>query len=466
MNTRIETDSIGTIEVPLSARYGAQTQRAIDNFHIAGRPLPGDFIHAVALIKREAAAANAELKLLDPAIAAAIGAAADAVLAGQHADQFPVDVYQTGSGTSTNMNVNEVLAHLASERCGQPVHPNNHVNICQSSNDVIPTALQLSATLQLHRTLLPALEQLAAVIDRREQELADVVKTGRTHLMDAMPIRLDQELSGWRAQILSADERIEDTLDRLCALPLGGTAVGTGINAHPRFAASTIARLAAATGLPLQPARNAFERMASVDTAVELSGQLRTLALALLKIANDLRWMNSGPYAGLGEIRLAALQPGSSIMPGKVNPVIPEAVAMAAAQVVGLDTAIALAGQSGNFQLNVMLPLVADNLLTMIGLLARGCEALAGRGGILDFEVNREQLAAQAARNPMLVTALAPHIGYQLAAEIAKRAIAENRSVLELARELTELDEATLHQVLDSQRLTEGGIVAGVSGGG
>ncbi len=456
--TRREQDSLGVVEVPEQALYGAQTQRAVENFDIAGRPMPHAFICALALIKREAARANSELGLLDDVVAEAIAAAADQVLAGRHDDQFPVDVYQTGSGTSTNMNMNEVLAHIASTQLGQPVHPNDHVNLGQSSNDVIPTALHLSAALELHRSLLPSLDELTGVILRRESELAQVVKTGRTHLMDAMPIRMDQELSGWRLQISNAGERIEDALDRLCGLALGGTAVGTGVNADPQFAERAIARLARATGLDLKPCRNRFERLSSVDSAVELSGQLRGLALALIKIANDLRWMNSGPYCGLAEIQLAALQPGSSIMPGKVNPVVPEAVAMAATQCVGLDAAIALAGQSGNFQLNVMLPLVADNLLSMIGLLARASRQLAGRGAIADFTVNEELLARRAARNPILVTALAPTIGYQAAAEIAKRAISENRPILEVAQELTDLDETTLERLLDSRALTEAGI--------
>lgn len=459
--TRCEQDSLGTVEVPLTALYGAQTQRAVDNFHLAGRPLPVSFLRALALIKREAARVNVELKLLESDAGEAIAAAADRILGGEYLDQFPVDVYQTGSGTSTNMNMNEVLAHLASAATDTAIHPNDSVNLGQSSNDVIPTALHLSTALELHRALLPAIEGLAETIQRREQELADVVKTGRTHLMDAMPIRMDQELSGWRAQILNAEERIEDCLDRLCGLPLGGTAVGTGINAHPMFAERVVARLADATGLPLKMCRNRFERLSSVDTAVELSGQLRVLALSLIKIANDLRWMNSGPYSGLAEIQLKALQPGSSIMPAKVNPVIPEAVAMAATQCIGLDAAVAMAGQSGNFQLNVMLPLVADNLLSMTDLLGRACEHLGGSGGIADFSVNRELLAARAARNPILITALAPLIGYARAAEIAKRALSENLPIAEVARSMTDLDDATLERLLDSRALTEGGIADG-----
>lgn len=462
--TRIERDSLGDIAVPATALYGAQTQRAIENFSLSGRSLPALFIQALTSIKREAAAVNAELGLLDPALATAIGSAADEIAGGAHADQFPIDVFQTGSGTSTNMNVNEVLAHRASALSGRQVHPNDHVNVGQSSNDVIPTTLQLSALLQWQRELDPALQQLAELIGRRGAELADVVKTGRTHLMDAMPIRLDQELSGWQQQLLNARERLQQSAQRLGELPLGGTAVGTGINADPQFAPRVIERLATATQLPLRPCRNRFERLASVDSAVEFSGQLRTLAIALIKICNDLRWMNSGPYSGLGEIQLAALQPGSSIMPGKVNPVIPEACAMAATQCVGLDAAIAIAGQSGNFQLNVMLPLVADNLLQMIGLLARVCTALGGRGGIADFSVQREALAAKAARNPILVTALAPEIGYELSAQIVKRAVAEQRPIIDVAAEMSSIERSRLEQLLDPRLLTEPGINTG--GGG
>ena len=453
-DTRLEQDSLGRIAVPADALYGAQTQRALENFDIAGRPLPPAFIHALARIKRAAALVNAELGVLDPEIAVAIGNAATEVIGGQHDEQFPVDVFQTGSGTSTNMNVNEVLAHLASAASGLSVHPNDHVNAGQSSNDIIPTTLQLSAALSLQAELQPALEQLAQLIATRAALFGDVVKTGRTHLMDAMPIRLDQEMSGWRQQIVNAGERLGDTLRRLCELPLGGTAVGTGVNAHPRFSAAVVKRLADETQLPLVPGRNFFERLSSVDTALELSGQLRVLAAAILKISNDLRWMNSGPNSGLGEIQLAALQPGSSIMPGKVNPVIPEACAMACAQCLGLDAAIAIAGQSGNFQLNVMLPLVADNLLTMLTVLARTCRALGGHGGIGDFQVNRAYLAEQAARNPILATALAPLIGYQRAAEIVKTANAENRPLLDVAQSMTDLDAATLQHLLDIQRLT------------
>ena len=453
-NTRLESDSLGAIEVPAQALYGAQTQRAIANFKIAGRPLPSLFIHSIVRIKREAASVNAALDLLPANFASAITQAADEILAGAHADQFPVDVYQTGSGTSTNMNVNEVLAHLATKIAAEKIHPNDHINLGQSSNDVIPSALQLSAALHYRQYLLPRLDTLIAVITAREKTLSDVVKTGRTHLMDAMPIRFDQELSAWRQLLINARERGEEMLLRLCELPLGGTAVGTGVNTHPQFAPRTLQQLAASTGLPLRVGRNLFERMSQLDSAVELSGQLRALALGLIKICNDLRWMNSGPHDGLNDIQLAALQPGSSIMPGKVNPVIPEACAMALTQCIGLDTTIAFAAQAGNFQLNVMLPMVADNLLTMIELLARSCAALAGAGGIVDFAVDRKTLAEHAARNPILATALAPKVGYQLAADIVKRAEKEQRPLLEVATAMTDIEAATLAQLLDPLRLT------------
>jgi len=457
-DTRIEHDSMGEVRVPATALYGAQTQRAIDNFSIAGRPLPFAFIAALAALKAAAAQVNAELGAVPENIAAAIAEAANEIRRGHHADQFPVDVYQTGSGTSTNMNVNEVLAHLAAARCKIPVHANDHVNASQSSNDVIPSTLQLSALQQWQEQLEPALTALENCIGARATELRDVIKTGRTHLMDAMPIRMDQELSGWQQQIANARERLRDSAQRLGELPLGGTAVGTGINADARFGERVIARLTAQTALPLRPCRNRFERMSSLDSALEFSGQLRVLAGALIKICNDLRWMNSGPYSGLGEIQLAALQPGSSIMPGKVNPVIPEACAMAATQCLGLDAAIAVAAQSGNFQLNVMLPLAADNLLQMIALLARSCSALAGHGGIADFTVARATLAAKAARNPVLATALAPVLGYELTAQIVKRALAEQRPLLEVAAEMSKIDAAKLRQLLEPRRLTEGGL--------
>ena len=449
---RIESDSLGEIEVPAEALYGAQTQRAVDNFHISGMPMPAGIISSLGLIKAAAASANAELGLLEPEMAKSISQAALSIAQGEHQEQFPVDIFQTGSGTSTNMNANEVIATLASEHLGKPVHPNDHVNCSQSSNDVIPTAIHVSAELALHNTLMPALHHLAMVIAAREEELADSIKTGRTHLMDAMPLSLAQELSGWRAQLEQAAERIDTSRIQLRHLAQGATAVGTGINADPKFAEHFCAHLSAGCGVSFAPAKNFFAALASQDIAVALSGQLKSLAVALMKIANDLRWMNSGPLSGLGEISLKALQPGSSIMPGKVNPVIPEAVAMAAAQVIGNDSAITIGGQSGNFQLNVMLPLIAHNLLQSIALLANSCTALADHC-ITDFVVNRENIDANLARNPILVTALNREIGYSKAAEIAKRAYREERPILEIAQEMTDLAPEKLAQLLDPRKL-------------
>ena len=453
---RIERDSLGKIQVSAEALWGPQTQRAVQNFPISGRPLPRDFIRALALIKAAAAHANATLGQLDRPLAEAIAQAALEVADGVHDRQFPIDVFQTGSGTSTNMNANEVIATLAARSARIEVHPNDHVNMSQSSNDVIPTAIQVSACLLARAQLLPALRRLRATIDRRARALNKVVKTGRTHLMDAMPITFGQELSGWSAQVGSAQSRIEESLARLAELPLGGTAVGTGINADPRFAKMAVARLSKLSGVRFRCALNRFESMAAQDHAVALSGQLNALACALMKISNDLRWMNSGPLAGLGEIALPALQPGSSIMPGKVNPVIPEAVGMVCAQVIGQHTTITVAGQSGNFQLNVMLPVIADNLLGSIGLLANASRLLADRA-IAGFTVNRDRVSATLARNPILVTALNRRIGYEQGAAIAKRAYAEGRGVQEVAREMTELGDEELSMLLDPSRLTQGG---------
>ena len=453
---RIERDSLGKIQVSAEALWGPQTQRAVQNFPISGRPLPRDFIRALALIKAAAAHANATLGQLDRPLAEAIAQAALEVADGVHDRQFPIDVFQTGSGTSTNMNANEVIATLAARSARIEVHPNDHVNMSQSSNDVIPPAIQVSACLLARAQLLPALRRLRATIDRRARALNKVVKTGRTHLMDAMPITFGQELSGWSAQVGSAQSRIEESLARLAELPLGGTAVGTGINADPRFAKMAVARLSKLSGVRFRCALNRFESMAAQDHAVALSGQLNALACALMKISNDLRWMNSGPLAGLGEIALPALQPGSSIMPGKVNPVIPEAVGMVCAQVIGQHTTITVAGQSGNFQLNVMLPVIADNLLGSIGLLANASRLLADRA-IAGFTVNRDRVSATLARNPILVTALNRRIGYEQGAAIAKRAYAEGRGVQEVAREMTELGDEELSMLLDPSRLTQGG---------
>lgn len=450
--TRIESDSLGEVEVPTAALYGAQTQRAVDNFQISGTAMPADFIGALGLIKSAAARANAELGLLDPAMAASISNAALSIAQGQHTEQFPVDIFQTGSGTSTNMNANEVIATLATAHLGKPVHPNDHVNCSQSSNDVIPTAIHVSAELALHHLLMPALKRLASAISEREEALADSIKTGRTHLMDAMPLSLAQELSGWRAQLEQAAQRIDTSRTQLRYLAQGATAVGTGINADPQFAARFCFYLSESCESSFAPADNFFAALASQDIAVALSGQLKSLAVALMKIANDLRWMNSGPLSGLGEISLKALQPGSSIMPGKVNPVIPEAVAMAAAQVIGNDSAITIGGQSGNFQLNVMLPLIAHNLLQSIVLLANSCEALTD-DCINDFVVNSENIDANLARNPILVTALNREIGYSKAAEIAKRAYSEGRPVLAVALEMTDLPQETLAELLNPRKL-------------
>ncbi|ATG75556.1 aspartate ammonia-lyase [Zobellella denitrificans] len=455
MKMRTERDSMGDIQVPADALYGAQTQRAINNFPISGQHLPGTFIRALAKIKAACAHANGELKRLEQDKADAIIKAAEEVIAGRHADAFPIDVYQTGSGTSTNMNLNEVLAHLATASLGRPVGANDDVNMGQSSNDVIPSAIHVSAALALSRELLPALHRLEQAILTKAEQLGGLVKTGRTHLMDAMPLRFDQELGGWATQVRHGRERLEGLQSRLQQLALGGTAIGTGINADPRQAELACDYLNRHTGLDFCPADDYFYSLSSQDTAVELSGQLKTLAVALMKIANDLRWMNSGPLTGLAEIQLPALQPGSSIMPGKVNPVIPEAVAMVAAQVIGLDCAITVAGQSGNFQLNVMLPLVANNLLTMTRLLANSTPLLADT--IAGFTVNQAHIDQSLARNPILVTALNPVIGYAKAAEIAKKAYAEGRPILEVALEHSGLTEEQLRKLLDPVALTKGG---------
>jgi len=454
---RLERDSMGELEVPSEARWGAQTQRAIDNFQISGIAMPRQFIRAVGLIKWAAASANEELGLIDSAFAAAIRDAALAVADGRHDAQFPVDVFQTGSGTSSNMNANEVVANLASEAAGASVHPNDHVNMSQSSNDVVPSAIHVSAALGLTERLLPALEHLATTIERKAALLDKVVKTGRTHLMDAMPLRVGQELTGWATQVRADHYRVAGTLQRLSGLALGGTAVGTGINAHPQFGLRAAAALAGRTGIAFRPADSYFEALSSQDTAVELSGQLKTTAVSLMKIANDLRWMNSGPLTGLAEIALPALQPGSSIMPGKVNPVIPEAVAMVAAQVIGNDTTITIAGQSGNFQLNVMLPVVAFNLLQSIELLAASAMALADRA-IDGFVVNEARLAAALERNPILVTALNPVIGYERAAAIAKTAYESGEPIRAVAARMTDLSDAELDRLLDPRAATRGGI--------
>ena len=455
---RVERDSMGELRVPAQALWGAQTQRAVQNFPLSGLRMPRGFIRALGLVKWAAAGANVELGELDKVRGFAIQKAALEVAEGRHDAHFPVDVFQTGSGTSSNMNANEVIAHLATQYAGgTQVHPNDHVNRCQSSNDVIPTAIHLAAALAVTEQLLPGLKELSETIARKAGDVGEVVKTGRTHLMDAMPLTLGQELGAWRAQVDDGVARLQACRPRLHALALGGTAIGSGINAPEGFAARATSLLSLQTGLDLQPNRNLFAAIAAQDTAVELSGQLRTLAVTLMKIANDLRWMNSGPLAGLGEIALPALQPGSSIMPGKVNPVVPEAVAMIAAQVMGHDATIAIAGQSGTFQLNVMLPVIAHNLLHSIDLLANASRTLA-RSAVAGFAVNARQIAGALDRNPMLVTALAPVIGYDQAAAIAKRALAEGRPIREVAAEMTDLDERRLARLLDPAALTRGGV--------
>jgi len=452
---RIEKDSLGEVRVAAGSLWGAQTQRAADNFRIGRQRMPAELVRAIGLVKWAAAETNGELGELPAPVAAAIAAAALEVADGSHADQFPLGVFQTGSGTSTNMNVNEVIAHLAGARLGRSVHPNDDVNRCQSSNDVMPTAIHVAAAIAVGSALLPALARLAGAIGAKAREVGGQVKTGRTHLMDALPVTLGQEMGAWRAQVEDAAARVESVRPRLHRLALGGTAVGTGANSHPEFAKRAIARLAAHTGLAFTEAPDRFAAMASQDTAVELSGALRAAAVTLLKISNDLRWMNSGPLAGLSEVSLPALQPGSSIMPGKVNPVIPEAVAMAATRVLAHDVAVGMAGASGNFQLNVMLPLVADALADSIALLADSANALAERA-IPGLTVHAGRLSESLGRNPMLLTALAPRIGYDRAAAIAKRAYSESRPILDVAVEETGLPRDELARILDPARLARG----------
>ncbi len=449
---RIEHDSFGQLQVPADALYGAQTQRAVENFSISTYGMPYEFITALALIKAAVAAANGELGHLSKTQAAAIVKAAEQIANGQWREHFPVEVFQTGSGTSSNMNANEVIATLASKSSKLKIHPNDHVNAGQSSNDVIPSAIQVSASLVLHKNLLPSLKHLQKLIDKRARELTRVIKTGRTHLMDAMPLSFAQELSGWSAQVASCIERFEDTSKRLQNLPLGGTAIGTGINADKKMPRIACQYLKKQSGIKFVEAKNKFESIAAQDHVLELSGQCNVLAACLMKISNDLRWMNSGPLAGLGEIELKALQPGSSIMPGKVNPVIPEAVAMVCAQVMGNHTTITVAGQSGNFQLNVMLPIIAHNILESLRLLSTASVSLADKA-IAGFKVREDRIAQALDRNPILVTALNPIIGYEKAAAIAKRAYKEKRPILDVAIEMTDLGAEQLRKLLDPKFL-------------
>ena len=450
---RVEKDGFGELLVPFDALYGAQTQRAMLNFGISGLRMPPEFIQAMALIKAAAAEANGSLGHVPAKRAKAIAKAANAIACGEHADQFPVDVFQTGSGTSTNMNLNEVIAALANRQSGLAVHPNDDVNHGQSSNDVVPSSNLLASALVLNRVLMPSLKTLRASIARKARQGRGLVKTGRTHLMDAMPITVEQELSAWLAQLDSACARLQDTGKRLMDLPLGGTAVGTGVNADPKMTVMACRHLAKATGLRIRPAGNKFESMAAQDHLVELSGQCNGLAVTLMKIANDLRWMNSGPLTGLAEAELPALQAGSSIMPGKVNPVIPEAVAMVCAQVMGNHATVSIAGQSGSFQLNTMMPVIAYNSLQNLNLLAAACSHLAEKA-IDGLKFNKARMSEALARNPILVTALNPVIGYEKAAQIAKRAYAEKRPIIDVAKEMTDLSLAELKLLLDPARLT------------
>lgn len=454
---RHERDSMGELQVPTEALYKAQTQRAVNNFKISDRTMPHAFIKSLAQIKKAAANVNCQLGHLNTNTAKAISQACDQIIAGEHLEHFPIDVFQTGSGTSTNMNINEVLATLASRTAEDAVHPNDHVNMSQSSNDVIPTAIHVSAAMGIEQKLLPALDHLVSVIEAKIEQVGEQVKTGRTHLMDAMPVTFAQTMSAWREQISLAKLRIAQSNEHLHQLAQGGTAVGTGINADPEFAAKFAKQLGEQTKVDFKSADNLFYHISSQDSIVAVSGQLKAAAVALMKISNDLRWMNSGPLSGLGEIELEALQPGSSIMPGKVNPVIPEATAMAAAQVIGNDTTITVAGQSGNFELNVMLPVIASNILESIELITNSSVALADKA-IASFKVNKENLERPLSKNPILVTALNPIIGYEKAAEIAKIAYKENKEILEVASHHTDIEYQELKKLLDAKALTLGGI--------
>ncbi|WRZ08975.1 class II fumarate hydratase [Streptomyces sp. NBC_00385] len=455
---RIEHDSMGEVRVPADAKWRAQTQRAVENFPISGQRLERAHIAALARVKAAAAKVNAELEVLDPDIAEAIQEAAAEVAEGRWDAHFPIDVFQTGSGTSSNMNTNEVLATLATERLGRAVHPNDHVNASQSSNDVFPSSIHIAATGAVTEELIPALDHLAVALERKSAEFADVVKSGRTHLMDATPVTLGQEFGGYAAQIRYGVERLRASLPRLAELPLGGTAVGTGINTPPGFSAAVIAEVARVTGLPLTEARNHFEAQGARDGLVETSGQLRTIAVSLTKISNDLRWMASGPRTGLAEISLPDLQPGSSIMPGKVNPVIPEAVLMVAAQVTGNDTTVAVAGAAGNFELNVMLPVIAKNLLESVRLLSHVSRLLADRT-VDGITANVERAREYAESSPSVVTPLNKYIGYEEAAKVAKKSLAERRTIREVVLdsgyvERGDLTVEQLDEALDVLRMT------------
>ena len=461
MKYRIEKDSMGEVKVPEGALWGAQTQRALENFNISGIrfafPFGRSFIQALGIIKFSAATANQKLQLLDVKKASAIKLASKEVVAGQHDDHFPLDIFQTGSGTSTNMNANEVIATIASKKARIKINPNDHVNMSQSSNDVIPTAICISSMLDTERSLLPALEHLIKTIDKKGSSLKGKVKTGRTHLMDAMPIDFSQELSGWSAQLKAVKKSIQAAVKEMSYLPQGGTAIGTGINAHKDFGRIFAVEVKKLSKLDVKTSSNYFKSLSSQDAAAQLSSSVKNLSLVLTKISNDLRWMNSGPLTGLGEIELEALQPGSSIMPGKVNPVIPEAVAMACADVVGNDLTVSIASQSGNFQLNVMLPVIAYNLLKSIALMANVMPLLANKA-IKTFKVNEANISESLGKNPILVTALNREIGYDKAAKIAKKAYKENRAIIDVAHEETGISISQLKALLDPAKLTKGGL--------
>ncbi|HEY3503158.1 MAG TPA: class II fumarate hydratase [Actinocatenispora sp.] len=455
---RIEHDTMGEVRVPARAKWRAQTQRAVENFPISGRTLEHAHIAALAQIKAAAAKVNAELGVIDADVAEAIRSAAAEVVDGRWDAEFPIDVFQTGSGTSSNMNTNEVLATLATERLGKPVHPNDHVNASQSSNDVFPSSIHVAATAAVTGDLVPALEHLSAALDAKAKEFAEVVKSGRTHLMDATPVTLGQEFAGYAAQMRYGVERLNASLPRLAELPLGGTAVGTGINTPAGFSARVIEELAAATGLPLTEARDHFEAQGARDGLIEASGQLRTIAAGLYKIVNDLRWMGSGPRAGLGEIALPDLQPGSSIMPGKVNPVLPEAVRQVVAQVIGNDATVAFGGTLGDFELNVMLPVIAVNVLESVRLLSNVSRLLADRC-VAGITANVDRCREYAESSPSIVTPLNRHIGYEEGAAIAKQALKERKTIRQVVIERGhvasgKLTEEQLDQLLDVLSMT------------
>ncbi len=453
---RIEKDSLGEVQVPFDALYGAQTQRAIENFDYSARIMPRSFIIALAHIKKAAARANQQLNCLETNMANAIIEACDEILKGEHLSQFPVSVFQTGSGTSTNMNMNEVLANLANRQpnTSTQIHANDHVNYGQSSNDVIPSSVQVSSLLLLVECLFPAIDKTVEQLSLLSDQYKNTIKTGRTHLMDAMPLSLGDEFSTWCYQLNEGRERLVSSLGRLCELPLGGTAIGTGINRHREFADKACAFLAEQTQLPIKASKNFASRISSQDPVLEIHGQLKVLATCMMKMVNDLRWMNSGPTCGLGEIQLKALQPGSSIMPGKVNPVIPESIAMMCTEVMGNDVMLTIANQSGNFQLNVMLPLIADKMNTSTLLLSNALYALAEKA-LVGISVNKEKLEEQQHKNPILVTALNTLIGYEKAAMIAKTAIKENRNIIDVAEEKTQLSRKELESLLSPEKLAK-----------